>query len=138
MDVKYYYADNFIGGWSEEEIKKYCKEFYSFDGIASELYAMKVAFNNETASNSIYIYTIPDILEVMDINVHCVLKRKLFSKVIKDKYFHISITQYYPVCDTHAVYDYKTTHFEEAESILRNFIENHKLPNLTAWQRTES
>ena len=93
-NIKYYYnAGKTMVDWSsEKDIKKRCREFYSFDDIASELHTLRAAFNNESdKGNSLDIYMLPNLLDVVEFLVYYKIKRKLFSKAIKEKYFAFSI-----------------------------------------------
>ncbi|MCL2591728.1 MAG: hypothetical protein FWD82_00040 [Defluviitaleaceae bacterium] len=139
-NIRYFFNDSttMVDWSSEKDIIKSCKEFFSFDALASELYTLRVAFNNEIGNGGYMgIYTIPNIQEVSEILVGFRIKRKLFSKEVKEKFFDIHIYQYNHSIDNSNLFEYKTINFEEVENIFRDFIENNKLPNLANWKRTQ-
>lgn len=97
---------------------------------------MKTAF--ETASNEradIAINIFPDFHGVTELLVYHKIKRKLFSKEIKENCFVLCITKYESPNDAHALYEYKTTDFNEVMCVFSELITNRILPELKRWQR---
>lgn len=138
--IQYYYRLNSFGhdNFDESEIKKYNHELASLDDLSSQFKLLKDSyadFSKERAD--IKVCVLPDPAEkylngVVEIAVYHKLKRKPFSKEIKENVFSMSITQGSPTGID--LYFYDTTDFEEVKKIFVEYINTQKIPDTSKWE----
>lgn len=121
---------------SAKEIKQYNSELTSFSCLENQLNKLKFAYDNATKERAdIAIDVLPDLSGVAELQVYHKIKFKLFSHKLKLNCFSICISKYNTKNEL-SLFFYETENFDEVKQILKDFIENKTLPELSGWKTT--
>lgn len=137
--VKYYYRLNSKGidNWDKKDVENNNQILVSFDVLLEPLELLRTSYENQNKDRAqIIVCVMPDesllLNDVIELSVYHKIKKKLFSKKIKENIYALCITKGSPngvdVCF------YNTKDFDEVKQIFHDYVVNQKTPDLSIWE----
>ena len=135
-DVKIYYRFKAIAiDFSDiNEVEKYSTLLKDYSDLKEQLALLKTSYDNEVKERAdIALVAVPEISGVVEMSAFNDLRFHLFSRKVKKHCISMCITKYE---DNEALgmYFKEFNNFEEVENIFKEFVNNHKLPDLKTWE----
>ncbi|MDR1697375.1 MAG: hypothetical protein LBR37_00420 [Erysipelotrichaceae bacterium] len=137
-NYKFYYGFNAItiDYSSTSDIKKYYKPLNSFTDLSERFHQLKMAFDNKLKERAeLSVVILPDISGLVELQVFHRIQYRFFSREVKHQCFIVCATKYEDNGETIALYEYKTTSFNEVKTIFSELVEDHIVPKFGKWLR---
>lgn len=140
--IKYYLRSNSdgVGFFNLKDIEKNAQELKKFDDLLELLYKLKTAYETKSDDKAqINICVNPEdaalLGNVVDISAVHIIKKKLFSRDIKENFYSLGIVK--KIDNELSFYYYETHGFDEVKQFFYDYIVEQKIPDLSNWKTVE-